>query len=66
MSELTLQDKKDIEDILRRIANEIASFRRLLQQLQHFGSVELALTREIFEIRELAAKINHTICEVMK
>ena len=59
MCELTTQDKKDIEDILRRRANEIASFRSdYCSNPSHLGSVELALTKEILRLRELAAKIN--------
>lgn len=62
MSELTLQDKKDIEDVLRLRANEIASFRTdYCSNPHHFGSVELALTREILRLRTLAEKINPLI-----
>ena len=59
MSELTLQDKKDIEDVLRLRANEIASFRTdYCSNPHHLSSVELALTKEMLRLRELAAKIN--------
>ncbi len=59
MCELTTQDKKDIEDILRRRANEISSFRTdYCSNTNHLGSVELALSREIFRLRDLAERIN--------
>ena len=59
MSELTQQNKKDVEDILRHRANEIASFRSdYCSNPNHLGSVELALSREIFRLRDLAERIN--------
>ena len=59
MCELTTQDKKDIEDILRHRANEIASFRSYYcSNPSHLGSVEIALSREIFRLRDLAERIN--------
>lgn len=64
MSELTQQDKKDIEEILRRRANEIASFKTdYCSNPSHFGSVELALSREIERLRGLSAKINPLVDE---
>ena len=59
---LTNQDVEDIEDILRRRANEIASFKtNYCDNPHHLGSVELALTREVARLRALAEKINPLI-----
>jgi hypothetical protein len=55
---LTTQEKKDIKDILSRRANEIALFKNeFMKDKSHLGSVELALTREMQRLRDLADKV---------
>lgn len=57
--ELTQSEKEQIAEILNRRANEIAGFSGDYQsQGNHYGSVELALTREINRLRRLADKVN--------
>lgn len=57
--ELTQSEKEQIAEILTRRANEIASFSGGYQREgNHYGSVELALTREINRLRRLADKVN--------
>lgn len=52
---ITIEKARDIEEILSRRANEIASFRqKYTNDDNHLGSVELALSREIDRLRELA------------
>jgi hypothetical protein len=59
--------KKDciqIADILSRRANEIAGFTNdYRSKSEHYGSVELALTREMSRLRDLAHKINPPLIE---
>lgn len=58
MAALTRQDRKDIAEILDRRANEIAGFRTdYAKGDPHYGSVELALDREITRLRKLADKV---------
>lgn len=53
------QSAKEIEDILRRRANEVAFFLSDYQKdSKHHGSVEMALSREIERLRELADKVS--------
>jgi len=60
---LTDSERKQIDDILRRRANDIASFKtdaekKLGTTLDEYrGSVDMALTREITRLRSLADKI---------
>lgn len=55
---LTTDEKAQIAEILSRRANEVSGFAmEYREDKKHFGSVELALTREIERLRELAAKI---------
>jgi len=57
--ELTKSEKEQIAEILNRRANEIAGFSSDYQRDgKHYGSVELALTREIDRLRRLADKVN--------
>lgn len=57
--ELTQSEKEQIAEILNRRANEIAGFSADYQREgNHYGSVELALTREINRLRRLADKVN--------
>jgi hypothetical protein len=57
--ELTANNRAEIAEILSRRANEIAMFSsEFRQNPNHFGSVELALSREIERLRRLADKVN--------
>ncbi len=57
--ELTSKEREQIADILSRRSNEIAGFNSNYQNGEkHFGSVELALTREIKRLRHLADRVN--------
>lgn len=57
-SSLSPAKRKQISEILRRRANEIASFHtQYTKDPQHFGSVEFALTREISRLRDLADSV---------
>ena len=59
MAELTKNERKQIAEILSRRANEIAGFKGDYQKSDnHYGSVELALNREIQRLRRLEEKIN--------
>lgn len=59
MDELTKSERKQIAEILKRRANEIAGFGdNYRKDNNHFGSVELALTREIDRLRRLADRVN--------
>lgn len=59
MATLTKSDRKQIETILDRRANEIAGFLDKYRSApDHFGAVELALTREIDRLRGLADRVN--------
>lgn len=56
--ELTKSESKQIAEILNRRANEIAGFNGdYRKDSSHFGSVELALTREIERLRRLADRV---------
>lgn len=56
---LTLSDREQIAEILNRRANEIALFNDdYRRDGKHFGSVELALRREVDRLRRLAEKVN--------
>lgn len=55
MAELTKSERKQIAEILERMANEIAGFSGDYRKDEnHFGSVELALIREIERMPRLA------------
>lgn len=57
--ELTKSERKQIAEILDRRANEIAVFSGdYRKDGNHFGSVELALSREIERLRRLADLVN--------
>ena len=59
MKPLTKSERNQIGEILTRRAQEIASFSSDYQRNDaHHGSVELALTREIRRLRELASRVN--------
>lgn len=61
---LTEHEKSQIAEILTRRANEIAIFLgEYRSDKQHFGSVELALNREIERLRRLADKVNPQECD---
>lgn len=52
---MTEQQQREIHDILVRRAREVSQFlREYTEGPTHFGSVELALTREIDRLKELA------------
>lgn len=56
---LTKSEREQIEEILRRRANEIAGFADdYRRKPEHYGSVELALSREIERLRRLAGRVN--------
>lgn len=56
---LTMRDREQIAEILSRRAQEIAGFSDSYRRNDgHFGSVELALTREIDRLRRLAERVN--------
>jgi len=58
MNQLTESESRQVEEILTRRANEIAGFlSEYRSDSKHYGSVELALTREVDRLRRLAAKI---------
>ena len=58
---LTQSEKEQIAEILNRRANEIAGFNSEYQlDKNHYGSVELALTREVDRLRRLADRVNPT------
>ena len=62
--ELTFKECEQIAEILSRRANEIASFHsEYRSDGKHFGSVELALGREVTRLRRLADKVNPPIQE---
>lgn len=51
----------EIHEILKRRANEVAGFYdEYRADPKHFGSVELALSREIDRLRALAERLNET------
>jgi len=60
MSEdLTKKERRAIGEILSRRANEIAGFADgYRNKPDHYGSVELALTREIERLRNLESRVN--------
>ncbi len=54
-TKLTKSERKQIAEILDRRANEIAGFQAdYTKDNRHYGSVELALNREIERLRRLA------------
>lgn len=58
MSKITNNEREQIAQILNRRANEIAGFSSdYRNDPKHYGSVELALTREIDRLRRLADKV---------
>ena len=59
MTDLTNAERSDVAEILSRRANEISMFAYdYRRKPDHYGSVELALTREIQRLRRLADKVN--------
>ena len=59
MPDMTRRDREQIAEILKRRANEIAYFGNDYRQKEdHFGSVEMALTREVERLRRLADRVN--------
>ena len=59
MSDLTKSEREQIAEILDRRANEIAGFSAdYRKDGNHFGSVELALSREIERLRRLSDRVN--------
>lgn len=56
--DVTRKECEQIAEILNRRANEIAGFSsEYRQDANHFGSVELALSREIERLRRLAERV---------
>jgi hypothetical protein len=59
MTELTKHEREQVAEILSRRANEIAGFSSDYRNKDdHYGSVELALSREIDRLRRLAERVN--------
>jgi LmbE family N-acetylglucosaminyl deacetylase len=59
MSDLTKKERTEIAEILGRRANEIAGFYdEYRRESKHYGSVELALDREIDRLRRLAERVD--------
>lgn len=59
-------ERKEIEEILDRRANEIAGFLDDYRKIKdYYGSVELALSREINRLRNLADKVAPKLKEEM-
>lgn len=58
MNILSRQEQEQIAEILARRANEIAAFNgEYTSNPTHFGSVSLALSREILRLRHLADRV---------
>lgn len=58
-TELTKAERQQIGEILKRRANEIAGFGDdYRRKPDHYGSVALALSREIDRLRRLADRVN--------
>lgn len=58
-TELTKSERAQIAEILSRRANEIAGFSGDYRgDPKHYGSVELALSREIDRLRRLADRVS--------
>ena len=56
---LTKTERNQIGEILRRRANEIAGFSDdYRRKAEHYGSVELAHSREITRLRRLAERVD--------
>ena len=56
--DLTANERKQIEELLLRRSNEIATFLGdYMRDSNHFGSVELALRREVDRLRRLASRV---------
>ena len=61
MTRLTKASRQEIAEVLDRRADEIAGFHMdYRKDTKHFGSVELALSREIDRLRRLAEQVNPT------
>lgn len=55
---LTASEREQIAEILDRRANEVASFSlEYKRDGKHYGSVDLALTREIDRLRKLSGRV---------
>ena len=62
--DLTSSEREQISEILGRRANEIAGFSAdYRRDDKHYGSVELALTREVERLRRLAERVNPSKAE---
>ena len=56
---LTPSERVQVAELLKRRAQEIAAFKAdYTREGSHFGSVELALTREIDRLRRLADRVS--------
>jgi hypothetical protein len=58
MSDLTSSERDQIATILKRRANEIASFKMDLSKGKDLASVDYALEREIERLRRLAERVD--------
>lgn len=58
MPELTKSEREQIAEILKRRANDIASYKMRNLKDDEPASVEFALSREIERLRYLAARVN--------
>lgn len=59
MEDLTKTEREQIDEILSRRANEVASYlSNYRSNPEHYGSVEMALSREVARLRRLADRVN--------
>lgn len=59
MTPLTANEQIQISEILDRRANEIATYlMEYRNDPKHYGSVELALSREVERLRHLSGRVN--------
>lgn len=58
------REKQEVEEILKRRAQEIAAFLDdYRRNKDYYGSVDLALSREVTRLRNLADRVNPTTNE---
>ena len=59
IDDFSKREREEVFEILRRRANEVAVFcDDYRRKGDHFGSVEMALTREVERLRRLADRVN--------
>jgi len=56
--QLTMKEREEVAEILKRRANEVATYLGdYMKDQNHFGSVELALRREVDRLRKLQSRV---------